>query len=154
MNEERKKIKRNSILLWVALGVCIVLAVVFFNLMNNANPEYEEVKVVVLSSKTTEYVNRKTGSRTPKYEVEVSYKGKTYDLKNAHNTYSYPEGKEVKAYLSNGKLYANVEGVKTGTSIATIYYVFLLSSLGLLILAPSYTAKLKQYPKEEIEEKK
>lgn len=150
-NAERNKIKRNSILLWIALVLCIGMAVVFWFLMNNSNPEYKEVKAIVLSSEKTEYINRKTNSKTYKYDVKVEYTGKTYDLENAHDVYSYPEGKEVTAYLANEKLYANVEGVKTNTTVAKIYFVFLFGSLGLLIYAPSYTAKLKQYKKVEEE---
>lgn len=144
VDEKRKIMKRNSILLWIAFVLCLVLTIVFWFLMNNSNPEYKEVKATVLSSEKVEYVNRKTGSRTYKYDVKVQYIGKTYDLENAHNAYSYVEGREITAYLANGKLYANTEGVKTNTPIAKVYFVFLFASFGLLIFAPSYTAKLKQ----------
>jgi len=79
---------------------------------------------------------------------------KTYDLGNAHSAYEYPKGKVVKAYLSNGKLYANEEGVKTSTPIATIYFVFLFGSFGMLMFAATQTSKISQKMKEEKEQAK
>lgn len=148
--EEIKKLKRNSKLLWLAFFVCLITTILLWFCMNNSNPEYEEVTAVVLSSEKVEYVNRKTNTRTYKYEVKVRYDGKEYDLHNAHNAYSYVEGRSVKAYKANNKLYANIEGVKTSTPIATTYYVFLFGSFGLLILAPSYGAKVRQEKKKGI----
>ena len=120
--------------------------------MNNSNPEFEEVTVMVTSSRTEQIVNRKTGSRTNIYKVNVRYQGKEYELKNPHNTYMYPEGKEVKAYLANGKLYANEEGVKTSTPVAIVYYIFLFGSLGMLFVAPTYTSKYVKDKKEQTAE--
>jgi len=152
MKEEEikiKKLKRNSRLLWLAFFFFLISTIILWFLMNNSNPEYEEVKAIVLSSEKVEYVNRKTNTRTYKYEVKVRYEGKEYDLHNAHNAYSYVEGRSVTAYKANDKLYANIEGVKTATPIATTYYVFLFGSFGLLILAPSYGAKVRQEKKEK-----
>ncbi len=142
--EEKRKGKRICLLLWIALGISIVTTIVLWFLVNKSNPKYEEVKVIVSSSETKEIVNRKKGTRTYKYEVKVRYEDKIYDLENVHNAYSYLEGKSITAYLANGKLYANKEGVKTATPLAKVYFVFLIGSFGLLILAPSYMAKIKQ----------
>ncbi len=62
------------------------------------------------------------------YDIVVSYQGQNYDLKNAHDSYSYRKGATVTAYLSNGKMYANVEGVQTSTPVATAYFVALIGS--------------------------
>ena len=140
------------ILSWCALVLCIVLAIIFWNLMNNSNPEFEEVTVMVTESKTEQIVNRKTGSRTTIYKVKVRFEGKEQELRNPHNTYMYPEGKEVTAYLANGKLYANKEGVKTSTPVATIYYVFLFASFGMLFVAPMCTSKYAREKKEQTAE--
>ena len=67
--------KKKVMLLWGAFVLCVVLAIVFWNLMNNVNPEYEKVKATVVSSKTEQVVNKKTGSRTNFYKVEVEYNG-------------------------------------------------------------------------------
>ena len=141
--------KNKVILLWGAFALCVVLAIVFWNLMNNVNPEYEKVKATVVSSKTEQVVNKKTGSRTNFYKVEVQYNGQNYDLKNPHDAYSYREGKVVDVLLSNGKLYANVEGIKTSTPVATVYYIFLFGSFGMLIVASMYTSKLGKEKKEQ-----
>jgi len=60
----------------------------------------------------------------------------------------YSEGRTVTAYLAHGKLYANVEGVKTSTPIATVYFIFLFGSFAMLFVAPTYTAKLRKQAKE------
>lgn len=147
--KEYEKMKRIRLLLWAAFLICLVTTVVLWFLVNKSNPEYEEVEAIVSSSETTEIVNRKNGTRTYKYEVKVRYDGHIYDLGNVHNSYSYLEGKTITAYLANGKLYANKEGVKTSTPLANAYFVFLIGSIGLLIIAPSYSAKIKQYKNEK-----
>lgn len=146
--------KKKIILVWVALVACIVATVVLWFAMNGSDPEFEEVKATVISSETEQIVNRKTGSRTTIYKVKVRYEGEEYDLKNAHGTSMYPEGKVVTAYLANGKLYANEEGVKTSTPLATVYFIFLFGSFAMLFVAPTYTAKWRKQEKEEISTKK
>lgn len=146
--------KKQIIILWVAFVACVAITVGLWFAMNNSNPEFEEVKATVLSAETTQVVNKKTGSKTNFYDVKVVYEGKTYDLGNAHSAYEYPKGKVVKAYLSNGKLYANEEGVKTSTPIATIYFVFLFGSFGMLMFAATQTSKISQKMKEEKEQAK
>ena len=84
--------KKTVILMGVGFVVSLVLTIVFRILMDDQNLEYEE--------------------------VQVRYDGETYDLENVHSLSGYSEGRTVKAYLSNGKLYANVEGVNTSTPVA------------------------------------
>jgi len=83
----------------------------------------------------------------------VEFEGKEYELRNVHSAASYYKGQKVKAYLSNDKLYANVEGVKTSTPIATIYFIFLFGSFGMLFVAAMYTGKLSQKKLEDKKEK-
>lgn len=140
--------KNKVMILWIVFAVCLVLTVVLWFLMNGAKPEYEEVKVIVTSAKTEEIVNKKNGSRRTFYKVEVRYDGKTYDLENAHNIYTYPEGKTVTAYKYNDRLFANTEGVQTSTPVATIYFVFLFGSFIMLMVAATYTSKVSQDKKK------
>ena len=122
--------KKIVILLGVGFIVSLVLTIVFRIRMDNQDLEYEEVQVRVVST-DTERVRVKTGyssSTTTRYIVTVRYDGKTYDLENVHSLSGYSEGKTVKAYLSNGKLYANVEGVNTSTPVAYAYFGFLIAS--------------------------
>lgn len=142
-------IKKRVIILWVAFVVCVIATVTLWFAMNNVKSEYEEVKATVLSSEVEQVVNKKTGSRTNFYKVKVEYNGEKYDLDNVHSAYEYPEGKVVKAYLSNGKLYANVEGVQTDTPIAKVYFVFLFGSFIMLFVAAWQMSKLHQNKKEE-----
>lgn len=123
-----------------ALGIITVIFIVATVLlrgpMANADVEYEEVKVTVVSSETKQ-TTVKTGysrSTMTEYEIKVLYMGKEYDLKNAHNSYSYREGSTVTAYLSNGRMYANVEGVQTSTPVATAYFVALIGSFVMFLI--------------------
>lgn len=141
--------KKKIILLWVAFVACVIITVVLWFAVNKSNPEFEEVKATVQSSTTEQIVNRKTGSRTTIYKVKVRYKGETYDLHNPHGIAAYPEGKSVTAYLYNGKLYANEEGVKTSTPLSTVYFVFLFGSFGMLFVASTYTSKLSKKQNKE-----
>lgn len=132
--------KKISIVLWGAFVVCLIATVALWFAMNNTKAEYEEVSATVLSAKTEQVVNKKTHSTTNFYKVTVSYEGEEYDLGNAHSTYEYPVGKTVKAYLSNGKLYANVEGVQTDTPVAKVYFAFLIGTFVLLMGAAMYSS--------------
>lgn len=140
--------KKSVIILWIAFAICVIATVVLWFGMNNAKLNYEEVEVLVLSSKVEQVVNKKTGSKTNFYKVEVEYNGEKYDLGNAHSASAYPKGKRVKAYLANEKLYADVDGVKTATPVATAYFVFLFGSFGLLFIAAVQSSKLHQNKSE------
>ncbi len=136
--------KNKMLWLWLLWIACVAGTVGLWFMMNKVELKYDEVDVKVISSTTKRLKNKKNGNSYDFYEVKVEYNGKTYDLENAHNTYSYPKGKKVKAYLANDKLYANIEGVKTATPTATIYFIFLFASFGLLFFNCYISAKEKQ----------
>jgi len=144
--------KKKIIIVWVAFALCVIVAVILWFVVNNSEVEYEEVKATVVSSETKQIVNRKRHSTTNLYEVKVRYDGKTYDLENAHNSYSYQSGKSVTAYLANDRMFANVEGVKTSTPVSTAYYIFLIGSFVMLIGAATYTANVCQKKKQQANE--
>lgn len=114
--------------------ICIVAAVLLYGPMSNAEADYTEVKVQVVSSEEKETTIKTGSSRSTMttYDIVVSYMGQKYDLKNAHDSYSYREGATVTAYLSNGRMYANVEGVRNSTPVAMAYFVALIGSLIML----------------------
>lgn len=144
--------KHKVAIMWIITAVCLVLTVVFWFLMNKAEVNYEEVTAVVTSTSTKQVVNKKTGSRTNFYEVKVKYEGKEYELQNVHGLSGYYEGKSVKALLSNEKLYANVEGIKSTSPVTIVYFVFLFGTFGMLILSSMYTSKAKAKKKEAQQE--
>ena len=82
--------------------LCIVATVLLRGPMGNADLEYTEVEATVISSEAVERTvrTRYSTSRQTVYEVVVRYDGENYDLINAHNAYSYQEGKTVKVYLA------------------------------------------------------
>lgn len=116
--------------------ICIAAAVLLRGPMANAALDYTEVSVRVVSSgtDTTTFRSGNTRSTMTTYEVIVSYMGEEYELKNAHNSYSYRKGSTVTAYLSGGKLYANVEGVRTSTPVAYAYFAALIGSFVMLLV--------------------
>ncbi|MDE6742970.1 MAG: penicillin-binding protein [Lachnospiraceae bacterium] len=133
--------KKKANLLWCAFVVCLIATVVMWFVVDAQEIEYEEVEVRVLSAETKHHI----GTRQVSYEVMVEYNGETYKLENAYNTYQYPQGAMVKAYLANnGRLFANIAGVSTSTPLAKIYFVCLFGSFGLLFVAAIYSGKVKQ----------
>ena len=135
--------KNKVAIMWIITVVCLILTIVFWFLMNNTEVNYEEVTAIVTDTSTKEVVNKKTGSRTKFYEVKVRYEGKEYELQNVHGLSGYSEGRSVKALLANDKLYANVEGIKSTSPVAIIYFVFLFGTFGMLILSATYMSKVK-----------
>lgn len=137
--------KKKAGLLWCAFVVFLIATVVMRFMMDAQEIEYEEVEVRVLDAVTTQVRNRSTGTHTDFYEVTVEYNGESYKLENVYNTYQYPRGATVQAYLANnGRLFANIEGVSSTTPIAYAYFVCLFGSLGLLFAAAVYSGKAKQ----------
>ena len=128
--------KKFYIILIVIMISCIVVTIGLRFFMDNMDINYEEVKATVISSES--HLKRVGKSRQIVYDVKVEYEGNTYDLENVHDTYSYVEGSQITAYLSNGNLYANIEGVRTSTSLSTVYFVFVFISFILLIGTPVY----------------
>ncbi|MCI8589999.1 MAG: penicillin-binding protein [Clostridiales bacterium] len=134
--------------MWLLTGICLVLTVVFWFLMNQSEVEYEEVTVMVTDTSTREVVNTNTQNRTTFYEVKVEYNGQEYELHNVHGLAGYYKGKTVKALLSNNKLYANEEGIKSTSPIAIVYFAFLFGTFGMLIASATYMSKVKAKKKE------
>ena len=143
--------KKKSIIAWCIFVLYLITTVVLQFKVDAQEVEYEEVEVQVVSSVTKQLKNRTNGNTYNFYEVKVDYNSETVDLENAYNTYSYPQGKKVKAYLSNGRLFANVEGVSSSTPLATVYFVFLFASLIMLFVASWYSSKAAQEKREQRE---
>ena len=135
--------KNKVTLMWSITLICLILTIVFWFLMNKAEIKYEEVKATVTSTSTKEVVNKKTNNRTTFYEVKVEYNGKEYELQNVHGLSGYYKGKSVTALLSNNKLYANVEGIRSTSPIAIVYFAFLFGTFGMLMLSAIYMSKVK-----------
>ena len=136
--------KNKVALMWIINAICLILTIVFWFLMNKTEVKYEEITAIVTSTSTKEVVNKKTQNRTTFYEVKVEYNGKEYELQNVHGLSGYYEGKSVRALLANDKLYANVEGIKSTSPIAIVYFVFLFGTFGMLMLSATYMSKAKK----------
>ena len=125
--------KKLSIISGVLLVVFFVMAVAFYVLSNNQHLSYEVVEVNVISAHSANPL-----SKTDSDRVVVEYNGKNYEVENlrTNETLKYhtylSSKKPAKAYFSNGKIYANIEGIRSTTVIGTIYFVFLFGTLILI----------------------
>lgn len=136
----------------VLMVLCIIAAVLLRKPMDEAEADYTVVKARVVSSeeKTKRVKSGGTSSNITTYEVIVRYDGQEYELKNAHNAYSYRTGAETEAYLYNGKLYANIEGVKSATPAGKAYFAALIGAFGSFILSMLFLAKSGKKKGEEL----
>lgn len=134
--------KKKAIISVIVLLLCIVTTVGLRIATDRASTSYEEVEVTVVSSETRQKSVR--GSRQLVYEVVVLHEGQEYDLKNAHGTYAYRPGQDVTVFLSGGKLYANIEGVKTSTPLAMAYFVFLFASFGMVFVTTTFVSQARR----------
>lgn len=135
--------KNKVVIMWGITAICAILTVVFWFLMNKVEVQYEEVSAIVTDTSSKEVVNKNTQNRTTFYEVKVEYNGKEYELQNVHGLAGYYKGRTVKALLSNDKLYANVEGIKSTSPMAIIYFGFLFGTFGMLMVSATYMSKTK-----------
>ena len=115
-------------LMWILFVVCVITTLVLRYFLERQDVEFEEVTVTVVSAEKKELENRKTNTTLTINDVKVEYEGEEYALKNAYDVYMYPTGKEVTAYLSHGKLYANIAGVESSTLLYYVYLAFLIAS--------------------------
>ncbi len=114
--------------MWILFVVCVITTLVMRYFLERQDVEFEEVTVTVVSAEKKELENRKTNTTLTINDVKVEYEGEEYALKNAYDVYMYPTGKEVTAYLSHGKLYANIAGVESSTLLYYVYFAFLIAS--------------------------
>lgn len=134
--------KRNAIISVIVMLLCIITTVGLRFAVDRADTDYSEVKVTVVSSETKQ--KKVLGKRQTVYEVIVRYEGQKYELKNTHGTAAFQPGREVTAFLSGGELYANIEGVKTSTPIAMVYFGFLFASFAMVIVTITLISKARQ----------
>ena len=120
--------KRKVMLMWILFVVCVITTLVMRYFLERQDVEFEEVTVTVVSAEKKELENRKKNTTLTINDVKVEYEGEEYALKNAYDVYMYPTGKEVTAYLSHGKLYANIAGVESSTLLYYVYFAFLIAS--------------------------
>jgi len=129
----KNKFKKLSIISGVLFVVFFVMAVAFYVLSNNEHLSYEVVEVNVISAHSANPL-----SKTDSDRVVVEYNGKNYEVENLRTNetlkyHTYLSSKNpANAYFSNGKIYANIEGIRTTTVIGTIYFVFLFGTLILI----------------------
>lgn len=133
----------------IVMVLFIVAAVVLRKFSDNEKLDYTEVKARVVSSETIVKKDKYSTTAQNVYEIVVRYEGENYDLKNAHNSYSYRPGEYVTVYLSNGKLYANLEGVRSATPLGIAYSVSIIGAFLMFIVAMVMLTKAGQQKKAE-----
>ncbi len=135
--------KKMNGILWGTTLVCLIITIILWFQTNKVNPEYEEIKVLVISANSKTVTSKKRGN-IKIYEVKVNYNGSEYELKNVHSLVNYSQGRIVNAYLHDGNIYANIEGIKSTSPIAIVYFVFLFGTFIMFCISLSYTIKQKR----------
>ena len=131
--DNMKKFKTLSVVSGILFAVFFLMAVVFYILSHNQRLSYEVVQVTVVSVYTKNPL-----SKMDEDKVVVEYNGKNYEVENlrTNETLKYhthlESQKPADAYFANGKIYANVEGIRSTSVIGTIYFVFLFGTLILI----------------------
>lgn len=121
-----EKRKTQVIVTFFLLAASVIWMVASRGKVENKPLDYEEVKVTVVSA---ESVLKRTGqSRIYSYDVVVEYEGKQYDLINVKsgemaryealaNLPVAVQGSnpyfDNTVFFSNGKMYSNIDGIKT-----------------------------------------
>ncbi len=140
---ERKQAKQSMMLFWICL-VCfligIVGTVILWQKMNNQNLEgIEQVQVRVVD--VTKKNIRINGKNNISYEVTVEYEGQEYKLEDGGYSPWTLTGHTGTAYMYQDRIYANENGPASRTGVGTLYFVFLFTTMGLLIITPSVGSK-------------
>lgn len=126
----------------IVLLLCIASTVGLNIAVDRSSTAYDEVTVVVVSAE--EYQKEMLETQQTVYDVIVRYEGEEYKLKNVHSIYTYKPGWDTQAFLYGGQLYANVEGVKTATPLAIVYFVFLFASFAMLIVTAMVISRARR----------
>lgn len=140
--------KKSTILVLITI-FCFIATVALWFAVNKSNPEYTEVEAKVLSV-DSRYVQGRRGTSRLEKEVIVEYQGKEYTLKNVISTSRFGVGRDATVYLSNGKLYENIDGVKTSTPLAMVYFAFLFITFGMIIISATYISRSRKKRKENM----
>ena len=133
--------KKKAIAAVIITILCIAVTVFLRITVDRGEPEYEEVEATVISSETR--TKKVLGNYYTYYDVMVIYDGQEYELRNPHNSYSFIPGRKTDAFLSEGKLYANIEGIKTSTPLAKAYFVFLFGSVAMVVVSVTSICKAR-----------
>ena len=130
----KKKFVKLSIVSSVLLAVFFVLAVTFFFISRNQHISYSTVQAEVYS------VHSKAPlSKNDTNKVTVIYDGKTYNLINVKDseisryTSHYLLKTPANVYLTGGKMYSNVEGIRGHSVLGNIYFICLFGTMGLIM---------------------
>ncbi|MDD3222633.1 MAG: hypothetical protein EOM34_00370 [Clostridia bacterium] len=113
--------------------LCIVFlagGIATYILNANETYNYTKVQAVVTNCESDDG----TFGRHRKPTVTVRYNGEDYKLQNVlQESWYYYQGRQVDAYAADGKLYANIEGIRSTSTLGKIYFVFLFGLMFLLI---------------------
>jgi len=121
--------KKNFLTSLIVFGVVLLATIGLYIGKNKEKLDYTMVDCTVISAEKE--FKRFVFNRYFETNVVVSYNGTNYELQSPerkYHEYTYPKNKPIKAYLSNGKLYADEIGVRGDTVATKIYFIFLLMS--------------------------
>lgn len=139
------KLKIVNIILYV-LAVLSLIGCIAVRIYSETAVEYscEEVTVIVTGQSESYYKGR------ARREVTVYYQNREYELLNVKSGGPlYLPGYTTQAYLSEGKLYANMDGVKSGGIWGKRYFMLLGSTMILGFAAAVLAAARKDMKMKE-----
>ena len=115
--------------------VCLVVTVILNRKVADQTFDEGEVQTVKCTiTSVTEKSIKINGHVTKTYEVHGTYNGVEQEIRNVSSSgYSYRKGSTKDVYLYKGKLYGNIEGIKTTTAVGVIYFVFLFGTFGMVV---------------------
>ncbi len=115
----------------IAFVICLTATIILNRRMAGQDIDESEIENVECRvTRVESHSVRVNGQKITNYEYYGSYLGKEYKIHNVIEKYKFKEGSMAKVLLYKGKLYANMEGIKTSTGLATVYFVFLFGTVG------------------------
>ncbi|MBR7928271.1 hypothetical protein KBI51_08860 [Aerococcaceae bacterium zg-ZUI334] len=111
----------------ILLLLGIVISISLWTKAQKAALEYTTVEAMVESVET---IYPKGIGEHLEYKVKVLFNGKEYELQNVIDGFSYYSSQKIQAFYADDVLYENIEGIKSNTNEAYIYFV----SLGVIVL--------------------
>lgn len=168
MDEKYEKRKIQAVITFFLLAASVIWMVAHYGAVQKKPLNYEEVKVTVVSAESERKRTPGTTGHYYNYNVVVEYEGVRYDLINVksgemarYKALANLNGMAQQSnpffdntvYFSNGKMYSNIDGIKTDGKEFNWYLVglggtFLFGTLHLMCVVDLVNKKKKQKDKE------
>ena len=127
--------------LWLFLVLMLCLNVFLWFQVANSTVPYTNETLTVTDTKTV--FKPGSGFNKSEYKVFVDFKGEKTELENLRGR-RYSKGMNVNTYIYKDRVFADIEGVKTSTSLANIYFISLVVTPIVFIAALTKTIERRK----------